>query len=313
MPRPPERWTEDELKADAQIALQVHVELRRAAAEEEHRQYIELVERFQADASELLERTDNLRQITGDSLKKRNVLELARYAAVPLISAGDLDNLTGAKFGNWIKQKSDRGTCPSDEEFAEAAAVIKPTLNPLLAPWIADGRAPTAAELERFAFTTALVPASNVLTTLRRSESSSRQEEAIRAACKSAGYEPTKPPGALTDPINDMDPGTYSTASRKIAGDNMDVPIRMRSGHFLKFVAVEAKVSNTAVNSRKRLAEVMNKRSKWDNAGELYDFRTAAVLAGDFSLERLKEAQTSGVMIFWEHRLEDLTDFLKGK
>jgi len=91
----------------------------------------------------------------------------------------------------------------------------------------------------------------------------------------------------------------------------MDVPVRLASGHHLKLLAIEAKVSNTAINSRKRLMEVTNKRAVWDGAATLYAYRTAAVIAGDFSIQRLKEAQNAGVIIFWEHRLIDLTNFLK--
>jgi XamI restriction endonuclease len=311
MPRPPERWNDAELRADAKRALELHVRQRRAAVAAEHAEYRKLVERFTDDAVELLARTNDLRDLSGQSIKHRATLNIARYAAVPLISTGDLDNLTSAAFGTWLKQKSDRGARPSDAEFEEAAAVIAPSLNPLLAPWLTEGRDPTRAERRRFAITTALVPAASAVETFRRSSSAERQEKAIRAACAAASHKPVKPPGKLTDPINDMEPGSYSESSRKIAGDNMDVPVRLKPGHFLKFLAIEAKVSNTAVNSRKRLAEVMNKRNKWDNAGLLYDFRTAAVLAGDFSVERLREAQEAGVMIFWEHRLDDLNEFLK--
>lgn len=312
MPRPPDRWTDLELSQDAQESLKRHVAERRAATESEHRAYRELVARHTRSARRLLECTRDLSEITGSTLADRNVLEIARYAAVPMISAGDLDNLTDAKFSNWLNQTTSRGVQPSAEAFETAAEIIREALNPLLTPWLIDDREPTGEERERFAFSTALIPAASGLSTSRRNTSAARQEDAIRAACAAAGYEPVAPPGMLSDPIKQMSPGSFSTASRRIAGDNMDVPIRLRSGHHLKFLAIEAKVSNTAVNSRKRLAEVMNKRAHWDAAGELYDYRTAAVLSGDYSIERLEEAQAAGVMIFWEHRLEDLIEFLKG-
>jgi hypothetical protein len=288
------------------------VQRRRAATNAEHAEYAQLADTFQEAALELLERTDDLRQIDGDALKLRRVLDIARYAAVPMISHDDLDNLTGARFKNWIKQKEGgRGACPTDEEFEEAAAVLTPTIDPLRAPWLAAGRAPTKREREQFAFATALGPAQNALTTSRRKRSSGDQEEAIRAACAAADYQPASPPSQLTDPLNEMDPGTFATAARSLRRTSMDVPVRLAAGHHLKLLAIEAKVSNTAINSRKRLMEVMNKRAVWDGAANLYAFRTAAVLAGDFAVERLKEAQDAGVIIFWEHRLDDLTNYLK--
>ena len=53
------------------------------------------------------------------------------------------------------------------------------------------------------------------------------------------------------------------------------------------------------------------KRERWDASGALYRFRTGAVLAGVFDLRRLEEAQEAGVFLFWQHRLDDLTDFLR--
>lgn len=73
----------------------------------------------------------------------------------------------------------------------------------------------------------------------------------------------------------------------------------------------EAKVSNSALNSRKRLLEVLRKRERWDASGKLYRFRTGAVLAGVYDVRRLTEAQDAGVFLFWEHRLADLTAFLR--
>jgi hypothetical protein len=43
----------------------------------------------------------------------------------------------------------------------------------------------------------------------------------------------------------------------------------------------------------------------------LYRFRTGAVLAGVYDVRRLTEAQDAGVFLFWEHRLADLTAFLR--
>ncbi len=90
-------------------------------------------------------------------------------------------------------------------------------------------------------------------------------------------------------------------------------PCRLRAEHptGLLFLALEAKVSNSSLNSRKRLLEVTRKRERWDASGALYRFRTGAVLAGVFDVRRLEEAQEAGVFLFWQHRLDDLTDFLR--
>lgn len=93
----------------------------------------------------------------------------------------------------------------------------------------------------------------------------------------------------------------------------MDVPIRLRDDHPTGqlFLAIECKVSNSSVNSRKRLLEVNSKKETWDSSGLPHRFRTAALLAGVFDVGRLIEAQNAGIYIFWEHRLSDLTEFLR--
>lgn len=150
------------------------------------------------------------------------------------------------------------------------------------------------------------------MTTTRRGERSQRQEDLTRTAAKAAGYNPVTPPGTLADPVTEMRPGTYSEKSRRLLGTNMDVPIRLERNHATGqlFLAIECKVSNSSLNSRKRLLEINSKRETWDSSGVAHRFRTAAVLAGVYDAARLVEAQNAGVLIFWEHRLQDLTAFL---
>jgi hypothetical protein len=121
-----------------------------------------------------------------------------------------------------------------------------------------------------------------------------------------------RPPSDLTNPTVQMDPATYANTARKLARTSMDVPIRMRDGSAtgLEFLAIECKVSNSSLNSRKRLIEVTRKREVWDSSGAAYRFRTAAVLSGVFTVSRLIETQRTGVLLFWGHRLEDLTAYL---
>jgi hypothetical protein len=173
---------------------------------------------------------------------------------------------------------------------------------------------PTAAERDTFVGWAAAGPASSRVLTARRSESSHRQEEATRAAAKAAQYQEVSPPGALTDPLQQMPPGSYVPAARLLARTSMDVPIRLKAGHRtgIDFVAVECKVSNSSLNSRKRLIEVGNKRETWDSSARArYSFRTGAILAGVYDITRLLDAQRSGIYLFWEHRLSDLTAFLQ--
>ena len=285
---------------------------RRTALKGERNAYAQWLAEYASTARSLLAASHDLRKLTGEALQDRQLLNLARYLAVPPISIDDLDTLTDSCFGLWAGQTTDRGTRPTAREFASAARIISERLDRQRARWLAEDRAPTKAEREIFATGVASIPAMNRLTTTRRGERSKGQEDFTRAAVAAAEYQPVKPPGTLHDPVKDMKPGTYSERSRRLAETNMDVPVRLEDGHPTGqlFLAIECKVSNSSLNSRKRLLEVNSKRERWDSSGLPHRFRTAAVLAGVFDVARLIEAQNSGIFIFWEHRLEDLTGFL---
>jgi len=314
VPRPPGQWTTAELQADAAVAKQRFVADRLAALGREKQAYEDWVEEHSQPLRALLAASNDLRNLTGAAIQDRAGLDNLRYAIAPLVSLDDLDTLTDSCFGLWVSQTTDRGQSPTAQAFNAAAAFFAQRIDTTRAPWLAANRAPTQAERDAFIRATAAIRAAGAVQMARRTQSSARQEAAARQAASAAGYtEVSNLPATLTDPINQMQPGTYSSASRRLAATNMDIPIRLRANHGtgLLFLAVEAKVSNSTLNSRKRLIEVARKRERWDASGALYQFRTAAILDGVFSIPRLEEAQQSGVLIFWEHRLADLTAFLQ--
>jgi hypothetical protein len=312
VPRPPASWTESELKRDAAEARRRFVRERRSALKREQTSYAGWLAEYASSARALLAASSDLRKLTGHVLEDREFLNLARYLAVPPISLDDLDTLTDSCFGLWVGQKTERGIRPSKRDFTAAAGIISARIDKQRAPWLAAARNPTKAEREAFVNGAASIPAMNRLTTTRRGERSRLQEDLTRAAVAAADYVSVKLPGTLRDPVQDMEPATYSEHSRRLAGTNMDVPVRLKANHPTGqlFLAIECKVSNSSINSRKRLLEVNSKRETWDSSGLPHRFRTAAVLAGVFDVARLVELQNAGVMIFWEHRLKDLTAFL---
>ena len=75
---------------------------------------------------------------------------------------------------------------------------------------------------------------------------------------------------------------------------------------------IECKVSNSAVNSFKRIDhEAAGKARSW-----IHDFGKrqtvpTAVISGVFNPANLETAQAEGLAVIWSHRLEDLTEFIK--
>jgi hypothetical protein len=66
------------------------------------------------------------------------------------------------------------------------------------------------------------------------------------------------------------------------------------------------------VNSYKRVNhEAAGKAKKWLHEFGQRAVIPAAVLSGVFKPENLQTAQNEGLALFWQHRLEDLADFLR--
>ena len=79
-----------------------------------------------------------------------------------------------------------------------------------------------------------------------------------------------------------------------------------------RIMPIECKVSNSALNSVKRLNnDAAVKASVW-----LADFGTTnivpvAVLSGVYALRSLEEAQERGLTLYWAHRLSDLVQWIE--
>lgn len=314
MPRPPQLWTKAELVREEAKSRKLFVAERLAAMKSEKKAYEAAIKTHSAAVADLLKATNNLTAITGDSLKNRARLDVIRYTLSPIVSIADLDTITDSCFGNWVKQTTERGMKPTDAEFKAAARFLSARIDGARASWLISDSKPTRAEVEAFVRSTASLRAMGEVATQRRMERSKTQEAEVRKRAAAAGYKVDPSiPGVLTDPLKQMKPGSFAPQSRDLAATRMDIPIRMRAGHRtgLLFLAIEAKVSNSSVNSRKRLNDVAAKAGRWDASGTLHHFRTAAVIAGVFDINRLIEAQNEGILIFWEHRLSDLTAFLR--
>jgi hypothetical protein len=190
------------------------------------------------------------------------------------------------------------------------AQVVLRALDHMRFPWVRAKRPALQSERETAVMWTAGVWAVELIRTWRRSDASKTQESAIADLLASAGYERVdiQPPRNIGPGDFDRFPrGTY-TGEIRLDGRKCDVPVRLRDGRVL---AIECKVSNSEVNSIKRLVrEVGGKADAWRNsfgAGIV----TVAVLSGVFGLTTLEAAQRAhGVYIVWEHDLEPLRAYL---
>jgi len=234
----------------------------------------------------------------GDDLLHREpgVLHAARYLAAPPISADDLVTLVGRSPGRRV-----------DADLSRVlAGVLRASWDPVRFPWLCRRRSPTQQERDAAVNWTASIWAIEQLRTARRTQASRRQQGAVERLLLEAGF--TLEASLRTVGSLDDLPRGHFARECQIAGTKCDVPIRLRDGRLL---ALECKVSNSALNSVKRLLrETGGKARQWAAAyGE--QIVTGAVLAGVFKLHNLVDAQeTYKVSIFWEHDLTPLVDFL---
>ena len=107
--------------------------------------------------------------------------------------------------------------------------------------------------------------------------------------------------------LDELPRGSYGRETN-VAGSKCDISVRLRDGRLL---AIECKVSNSAINSVKRLIRETGGKSRHWRAQFGVQVVTAAVLAGVYKLGNLLDAQDNyGVAIFWEHNLQPLAEFI---
>jgi hypothetical protein len=248
----------------------------------------------------LFDRTNDLLDLaTGKALADEPFLAgFARYLGGPPLSADDLDTFTGLSV-------SSRRQLPEDLA-RQVAKVIEAALDRDRFPWLfaSPSRGPTTQERDIARKWTAGLHAAQRTQTARRGESSARQEAAVGSLLVELGFKQVVP--RHIDVTTDLGKGEFCWEAIVISS-KCDIPIGLRDGRFL---FLECKVSNSAINSVERLnRETGGKAREWNRAfGERA--LTGAVLAGVYKLRNLKDAQDTGVCVFWEHDLQPLSSFL---
>lgn len=297
---PPPRWTDAQLETGRQDATADFVRERLAEGAE---RYQPALARCMEAVRELFEATSYLRDLpTGSALTSHpTLISPSRYLGGPPISEGDLDVLAGYSVAK--RRRLDAGLAKV------AASVIEAALDRARFPWLfADPvRNPTPEELETAVKWTAGLWAAQEVQTQRRGQSAARQEAAVAGVLDETGFLRVQV-DEIDYTARNLSPGQYSREA-KVVGAKCDIPVMLRDSRLL---LIECKVSNSGVNSIKRLIrETCGKAAHWRaQFGERAI--TAAVLSGVFKLRHLQEAQNvHGVAIFWERELRPLVSFIQ--
>lgn len=222
-----------------------------------------------------------------------------RYLTAPPTSEDDLKTLANTSLAARVLAK--------DRDAARRVRdVIMASLDDRRFPWVHRGTVPTDVELEAAIVASAGLIAAKRIETARRTDAQKIQEELVKSQLHSSGFvEVRRRP--IRQPHQAPAPGEFCSES-VFGPTRADIIVRL---HDQRIMPIECKVSNSAVNSFKRVNhEAANKATQWLTAFGRSTTVPAAVLSGVFNPENLVVAQDAGLAIFWAHRLEDLAEFL---
>ena len=290
----PPHASNEELKRARDVAEELFKEQRR---DEGPRAFEAVCAEVEREVRRALEVTGDLLALTGDTLREDPMLfQMLRNFCGPPISEEDLWTLVG---GPKFKRVP-------DAYADETAEVISLVIDSVRFPWVRAARHPTVTERDMAILATTTLVASRVLATNRRGSASVRQEHAVAAILSASGFVLDESRSAIRV-LDALDRGSFSR-ERIVAQAKCDVPVRLRDGRLL---ALECKVSNGPKNGWKRVnREVGGKAEAWRQYFGA-QIITGVVLAGVFDLSCLVAAQESQhVALFWEHNMDQLSEFL---
>ena len=294
----PPKWTTLDLQADVERATAIFC---RERLQEPLEAYLDAFDVYQGVFEELLETTVDLSQLELSGLQvlgDDKLREAFRYLAGPPMSLDDLTTL--AETASLTKKR-----------LQEDPALVKRTVQLVLTaldrrrfPWVTENREPTEPEKTAAVVASAALIASQRLGTLRRHEGKSSQEQSVEDALVAATFQKvaTRTVGNL-----EQAPRAGEFCRESLLGTRKaDFLIRLWDRRIL---ALECKVSNSAVNSVKRVNnDAAAKAETWRREFGERQVVPAAMISGVFKVHNLMNAQDRGLTLFWGH---DLDTFLQ--
>lgn len=315
-------WSDDELAADLQVAVDAFVARRLAEPAEAHPRHLKAARRDCADLLRALAtlggdpaapRLTELRRL----LFEPRLFAALRYLTAPPVSEDDLYTLTAARPGRLTRAALGRDDRLARRLFHLILAMADRGRFPWLPKCHIDpdgglviatpGRPPRRGELRRALIATAPLQAAQSLATERRGFG--REVEGwLHRALEGAGFVRDRPPNR-----GHIDNAGLAPGPRRFYGEctffgrRADLLIGL-PGAFI--VAVESKDSNSAANSVKRLANDTGAKARTWRDGYGANFCAVALINGVFALNTLRQTQAAGVRLVWAHRIPEFAAWL---
>ena len=293
-------WTSRELERERLLAVD---HFRKQRTEEPLDAYLEAFDRYQGYVEDLLETTVDLTEWDTSGLEvltDRNLLEAFRYVAAPPISEDDLKVLAEAK------SLAKKRLIAQPDEVEELLRVVRSVMDRRRFVWVQEGREPTETEKNAAIMASAALMAASRAQTYRRTLVKKLQEEKVIESLIKLGLERVR-----ARPINGF--GQAPSKGRfcgecKVVGRKADIVVGLWDERLLP---IECKVSNSALNSVKRLNnDAAVKAGIWRLDLGARQVVPLAVLSGVFNLANLLDAQEKGLSLIWSHNLTPLTEWI---
>ena len=299
MALPPPRWTAAQLETAAAEATEGFRQQRLA---ESRKTYLAQIDRYRREVEQLFADTDDLRdavRMRTELLAGAERLEAIRYLTGPPISADDLRVIAGTSLSPV--------RLVADPEIGDRIIETIMQLHDRdRFPWIDEDRGPTMDERAAAVGATSTLLAASRLQTMRRNESRTEQEDAVKESLRAGGLEEVTP--RTINSVRDA-PGPGEFCGESLFGDRKaDIVVGLFDG---RLMPVECKVSNSSTNSIKRLNnDAQVKAVNWISGFGHRSTVPAAVLSGVYLVRHLLQAQDAGLTIFWTHDIEALVAFV---
>jgi hypothetical protein len=295
------RWSEEELEAARKRSIEIFRVQRMAEPLEA---YLEAFDDYLGVVEDLLETTVDLTDLDSTALQvltDPKLLEAFRYIAGPPISTDDLQTVAEAALSA-SRLRTDA------EMVRRIVQVVLAGLDRRRFPWVVERREPTEPERNAAVLASAALMAMRKAETSRRGEEKEKQEERVEAALLGHGFVKVPTRKVLTLALV---PGAGEFCRESYLGN--------RKADFLiglwdrRAMPVECKVSNSSINSVKRLNnDAAVKAETWRSDFGHRNVVPAAVLSGVYKLHNLLDAQERGLSLFWAHDLQGLLDWIDG-
>lgn len=300
----PPKWTPEQIEADVEASAAA---FRKQRFAEPLEAWLREVDMRSAEFQQLFDKhgiakPEDLTAADVPVIIESGLLDALRYLPGPPISADDLKNLAEVKSLSPARLRKD----PTAAQ--RLLDVIRASVDPRRFPWLAENREPTVEERRVAIFASALMHAAPRTLSARRTVAKGGQEKAVRDELGAHGLKPLHLRKVKTY-AEFPPPGIFSENEVQFGPKKADVLARLWDDRMLP---IECKVSNSAVNSFKRLNhETLSKYTAWIDAFGRSNVVPTAVLAGVYSPSNVMDAQSAGLAVFWCHRISDLGAFVE--